>query len=47
VVVLLLMALSVLFVDRLRVARRDWALFLSAAVFSVALMITLQRIPVD
>ena len=47
VVVLLLMALSVLFVDRLRVARRDWALFLSAAVFSVALMITFQRIPLD
>ena len=47
VVVVLLMGISVLIVDRLRVARRDWALFLSAAVFSVALMITLQRIPLD
>lgn len=46
-VVVLLMGLSFLFVNRLRVARRDWALFLSAAVFSVALMITLQRIPLD
>jgi hypothetical protein len=46
-VVALLMGLSYLFVNRLRVARRDWALFLSAAVFSVALMITLQRIPLD
>ena len=44
-VVLLLMGLSHLIVDRIRVARRDWALFLSAAVFGVALMITLQRIP--
>lgn len=44
-VVLLLMGLSLLIVDRIRVARRDWALFLSAAVFGVALMITLQRIP--
>lgn len=46
-VVALLMGLSYLFVNRLRVARRDWALFLSAAVFSVALMIMLQRIPLD
>lgn len=46
-VVVLLMGLSYLFVNRLGVARRDWALFLSAAVFSVALMITLQRLPLD
>jgi hypothetical protein len=44
-IVLILMGLSDLVVKRLRVARRDWTLFLSAAVFSVALLITLQRIP--
>lgn len=44
-VVLGLMGLSVLFVGRFRVARRDWALFLSAAAFALALKITLERIP--
>ena len=44
-IVLLLLGLSHLVVNRMQVARRDWALFLSAAVFSVALMITLERIP--
>jgi hypothetical protein len=44
-VVLLLMGLSVLFVGRFRVTRRDWALFLSAAAFALALNITLERIP--
>ncbi|MBM3432959.1 MAG: HupE/UreJ family protein [Bacteroidetes bacterium] len=44
-IVALLLALGYWIVGRLGVARRDWSLFLSAASFSLALYITLQRIP--
>ncbi len=44
-IVLLLLALGFGVVKMLRVNRRDWSLFVSAASFGVALWITLQRIP--
>jgi hypothetical protein len=45
VVVLILLLMAHLIVNLLQVNRRDWVLFLSAAVFSLALKITLERIP--
>lgn len=43
VVVLLILLLSHVVVNLLRVNRREWVIFLSAAVFSVALKMTLER----
>jgi hypothetical protein len=43
VIVLLLLAYSI--TTLLKVNRRDWVIFLSAAVFGLALKITLERIP--
>jgi len=45
VVVFLLLLVSYLLVSLLKVNRRDWVIFLSAAVFSLALKIALERIP--
>lgn len=44
VMVLLLLAHILLFI--LKVARRDWVIFLSAAVFGLALKMALERLPI-
>lgn len=44
VVVLLLLCLSHIIVSLFRVNRREWVIFLSAAVFSLALQMTIERI---
>ncbi|TCZ74216.1 HupE/UreJ family protein [Flaviaesturariibacter aridisoli] len=45
VVVSVVLLLSWLLVQRLRVPRREWVLFVSAAVFSLALKMALERLP--
>lgn len=45
VVVLLLLLLAHVIVNVLKVNRRDWVIFLSAAVFGLALKMALERIP--
>lgn len=45
VVVIVLLILSFFFVNRFGVARRSWVIFLSAAVFSLALKMVVERIP--
>ena len=45
VVVIILLLVAFIFVNSLRVNRRDWVLFLSAGVFGLALKMTLERIP--
>jgi HupE / UreJ protein len=45
VVVSLLLLLAELVVNRLKINRRGWVIFLSAAVFAVALKIAIERIP--
>lgn len=45
VVVALLLLLAHLIVNILKADRRDWVIFLSAAVFGLALKMTLERIP--
>lgn len=45
VVVMILLLLSYLVVNVGRVSRREWVIFLSAAVFSLALKMALERIP--
>lgn len=44
-VVIILLLLAYLFVNVWKVNRREWVIFLSAAVFSLALKMTLERIP--
>jgi hypothetical protein len=45
-VVLILLVIAHLIVNLSRVNRKDWVIFLSASVFSLALKIALERIPV-
>ena len=45
VVVILLLLLAHLLVSTLRINRRDWVIFLSAAVFGLSLKMVLERIP--
>jgi hypothetical protein len=45
VVVLILLIVAHLIVNLSRINRKDWVIFLSASVFSVALKIALERIP--
>jgi len=45
VVVILLLLLAHLLVSMLKLNRRDWVIFLSAAVFGLALKMVLERIP--
>jgi hypothetical protein len=45
VVVMIILLLSYFFVQLLKVNRREWVIFTSAAAFSVALQMALQRIP--
>lgn len=45
VVVIILLLISYFFVSIQKVQRRDWVIFLSSAVFSLALKIVLERIP--
>ncbi|HEX2607401.1 MAG TPA: HupE/UreJ family protein, partial [Flavisolibacter sp.] len=44
-IVFLILLLAQLFIAGLRVNRREWVLFVSAAVFALALEMALQRIP--
>src|SRR6478672_1706020 len=44
-VVLLILTIAQMAVQRLKFARRDWIVFLSAAAFSIALQLALQRWP--
>jgi hypothetical protein len=45
VVVTILLVVAAFILNLLRVNRREWVIFLSAAVFSLALQMVLQRIP--
>lgn len=45
VVVIVLLLLTYLIINIFRVNRREWVLFLSAAVFSLALKMALERLP--
>lgn len=45
IVVLVILLLSYLFVNVLKVQRREWVLFASAAIFSLALNMALERLP--
>jgi hypothetical protein len=45
VVVTLLLLLSQLVVNGLKIQRREWVIFLSAGVFSIALKMAIERIP--
>jgi hypothetical protein len=45
VVVMIILLLSFFFVQLLKVNRREWVVFASAAAFSVAMQMALQRIP--
>jgi hypothetical protein len=44
IVVLAFLIIAELFVNKLKIQRRDWTIFISAAVFSLALQMALQRI---
>ncbi len=46
VLVFLLLMLAYVIVTLLKVARRDWVIFLSAAVFGLALKMVLERLPI-
>jgi hypothetical protein len=45
VVVTLILAISFMFVNLLKVSQRNWVIFLSAAVFSLALKMSIERLP--
>jgi hypothetical protein len=45
VIVMLILLIAQLIVEIFKVARRDWVLFISAAVFSLALSMAVERIP--
>ena len=44
-VVLIILFISFMFVNMLKVNRRDWVIFLSAGVFALALKMTIERLP--
>ena len=44
-VVIIILAISFLFVELLKVNRREWVIFVSAAAFSIALKMALERMP--
>ncbi len=46
VFVILLLLLSYVVINMMKVNRRDWVIFLSAAVFSLALKMVLERLPI-
>jgi len=45
IIVMLVLSLSFLFVQVLKINRREWVIFISAASFSIALKMVLERIP--
>jgi len=45
VIVFIILLLAQAFIQRIKVARRDWVLFVSAATFSLALKMALERFP--
>lgn len=44
-IVLIILALSYLFINILKISRREWVIFISAAVFALALEMAIQRVP--
>ncbi|MBS1621152.1 MAG: HupE/UreJ family protein [Bacteroidetes bacterium] len=44
-VVVILLSFAAIILNRFKVNRREWVIFLSAAVFSIALQMALERIP--
>jgi hypothetical protein len=44
-VVMILLVISYLIINYLKVSRREWVIFLSAAVLSIALKMSAERIP--
>ena len=44
-VVIIILAISFLFVELLKINRREWVIFVSAAAFSIAIKMALERIP--
>ncbi len=44
-VVTIILAISFMFVNLLKVSQRNWVIFLSAAVFSLALKMSIERLP--
>ncbi len=45
VIVFIILLLAQIFIQFIKVARRDWVLFVSAATFSLALKMALERFP--
>ena len=45
VIVIIILLIAQLAVQNLKIARREWVIFVSAAVFSLALSMTVQRLP--
>jgi hypothetical protein len=45
VIVFIILLLAQIFIQFIKVARRDWVLFVSAAIFSLALKMALERFP--
>ncbi len=45
IIVFIILLLAQVFIQHFRVARRDWVLFVSAATFSLALKMALERLP--
>jgi hypothetical protein len=44
-IVFILLSFAYIFIRMLKINRRDWIIFLSAAVFSLALKMVVERIP--
>src|SRR5471030_1946298 len=44
-VVAIILVIAILFLDVIKIKRRDWVLFLSAGVFALSLKMALERIP--
>ena len=46
IVVIILLLIAYIIINMLKINRREWVIFLSAAVFSLALKIALERLPI-
>ena len=45
IIVFIILLLGQIFIQHIKIARRDWVLFVSAAIFSLALKMALERLP--
>ncbi len=45
IIVFTILLLGQIFIQHIKIARRDWVLFVSAAIFSLALKMALERLP--